>query len=310
MWIVWLKLLITYTFKFKVEKLSTDTLSNVYQGVQIKHNYNFIAIIWCLGIIVFCIFNLYKYIKLKKLLAMSIPENVNLQGKTVKIYRNDFIDTALVNGIIKPKIYVSVMVDNSQLEYVYEHEAMHIKKHHNIIKVFTGILTIVYWFNPVIWFFYKAFVNYIEMVCDYECCKKYSNQEDWRNNYAKTLVNLAVNNRHINMRVLGFNNLSIERRVSVIMKKEKTKIIGVVTSGVVMLGVAMFLFVKPQYNIIKAEENNNTEAGQSQEVEREPQAIASEAKAKKNAAYDYKVEKYYTLLNDLQTIISNLNNDN
>ena len=61
---------------------------------------------------------------------------------------------------------------------------------------------------------------------------------------------------------------------------------------------------------IKAEENNNTEAGQSQEVDSEPQAIASYAKAKINAAYDYKVEKYYTLLNDLQTIISNLNNDN
>ena len=72
----------------------------------------------------------------------------------------------------------------------------------------------------------------------------------------------------------------------------------------------MFLFVKPQYNIIKAEESNNIEAGQSQEVDSEPQAIASYAKAKINAAYDYKVKKYYTLLNDLQTIISNLNNDN
>ncbi len=304
MWFIWIKLLVAYTFRYKVSNISTDTLSNLYQNLQSTYNYSFIGVIWCLGIIGICIFNIYKYIRFKRLLSTSIPENINIQGKVVKVYRNDFIDTALVNGIVKPKIYISVRVDNQELEYVYEHEAMHITKHHNIIKALTGILTIVYWFNPIIWIFYKVFLDYIEMMCDYECCKKYDKRENWRNNYAKAILKLAVSNKHINMRVLGFNNLSIERRVKVIMKKEKTKVISIVSSVIVMLVVVIFLFVKPQDNVVKAgdnnnlTENNNIEASQHHEVPDDTQFVESYLETKINEAYNYKVERYSELYND------------
>lgn len=84
---------------------------------------------------------------------------------------NDYIDSAIVYGVFKPKIYMSYSVDYSEIKYLYEHECMHIQHKHHIIKLIVGIAVVVNWFNPLLWMFYKRYMEYIELVCDYDCCK-------------------------------------------------------------------------------------------------------------------------------------------
>ena len=208
--LVWVRILILLSIRFNIKRVSTDILSEVsytdsVTGITINM-YEILAVIWLLGIVVIFLHNMLADMKFRNRLSTSIPQEILAGGKRVKVYRSDYISSGLVYGVVRPKVYISYAVNDEDVPYLYEHEYTHICHRHHIIKIITGIAAVIYWYNPLVWMFYKYYAEYIELSCDYDCCNRHMDDEDWSKKYANILLNSAYKGNMTKVRVLGFNN--------------------------------------------------------------------------------------------------------
>ena len=272
--LVWVRILIPLSINYNMsiapdklpERLSQTADVNAVYGMKMNL---VLAGIWLAGIIMIFFHNMLENIRLRNRLSTSIPHELVIENKRVKIYMNDYIDSAIVYGILKPKIYMSYSVDYSEIKYLYEHEYMHI---HHIIKLIVSMAVIVNWFNPLIWMFYKQYMEYIELVCDYDCCKKHRCEENWRCEYAKALLRLSCESNEKRVRVLGFSNdyIIIQNRIKNIMSQQKIHIRSTVIAFLLLTFFIVMLFIKPKIQIAAAVDNERLNInGSEEQVEQE-----------------------------------------
>lgn len=185
---------------------------------------------------------------------MEYPQEILAGGKRVKVYRSDYISSGLVYGVVRPKVYISYAVNDEDVPYLYEHEYTHIRHRHHIIKIITGIAAVIYWYNPLVWMFYKYYAEYIELSCDYDCCNRHRDDEDWSKKYANILLNSAYKGNVTKVRVLGFNNdyrITINR-IGNIMKPQSASTSKVAVSLLILTVVMAALFIKPTVQYVEA----------------------------------------------------------
>ena len=125
--------------------------------------------IWLVGAVLMVLYSIISYIILKKKVSASIHYNNN-------IYYCDNIETPFILGVTKPKIYIPSGVNESDLEFIIEHEKSHLKRKDYLIKPFSFLLLSVYWFNPAIWLWYILLCRDIESACDEKAIKFYDNE--------------------------------------------------------------------------------------------------------------------------------------
>ena len=275
--LVWVRILMPLSINYNIsiapdklpERLSQTADVNAVYGMKI---YLVLSGIWIAGIIIIFFHNMMENIRLRNRLSTSIPHELVIENKRVKIYMNDYIDSAIVYGILKPKIYMSYSVDYSEIKYLYEHEYMHIHHKHHIIKLIVSMAVIVNWFNPLIWMFYKQYMEYIELVCDYDCCKKHRCEENWRCEYAKALLRLSCESNEKRVRVLGFSNdyIIIQNRIKNIMSQQKIHIRSTVIAFLLLTFFIVMLFIKPKIQIAAAVDKERLNInGSEEQVEQE-----------------------------------------
>jgi len=256
--LVWVRILIPLSIRFNIKIVSTDILSEVsytdsVTGITINM-YEILAVIWLLGIVVIFLRNMLADMKFRNGLSTSIPQEILAGGKRAKVYRSDYISSGLVYGVVRPKVYISYAVNDEDVPYLYEHEYTHIRHRHHIIKIITGIAAVIYWYNPLVWMFYKYYAEYIELSCDYDCCNRHRDDEDWSKKYANILLNSAYKGNVTKVRVLGFNNdyrITINR-IGNIMKPQSASTSKVAVSLLILTVVMAALFIKPTVQYVEA----------------------------------------------------------
>lgn len=160
--------------------------------------------------------------------------------RNIKIYSSVHINTPLVYGIIKPRIILPSRFVNhcstDELTHVVTHELVHIKRLDYIIKPISLVLLVLHWFNPILWLSFLLVQKDMEMSCDEIVINAFN--EDIRQGYATSLVNLAEDQNHIaNTVTLAFGENNIKSRVKSIMNsKNKAKWI---TAVVIILLIPM-----------------------------------------------------------------------
>ena len=286
--LVWVRILIPLSINYNMsiapdklpERLSQTADVNAVYGMKMNL---VLAGIWLAGIIMIFFHNMLENMRLRNRLSTSIPHELAIENKRVKIYMNDYIDSAIVYGVFKPKIYMSYSVDYSEIKYLYEHECMHIQHKHHIIKLIVGIAVVVNWFNPLLWMFYKRYMEYIELVCDYDCCKKHRCEENWHSEYAKVLLGLSCESNEKKVRVLGFSNdyIIIQNRIKNIMSQQKIHIRSTVVAFLLLTFVIVILSIKPKMQIAAAVDNERLNINGSEE-----QAEQEDVKHDKNKTYE------------------------
>ncbi len=275
--LVWVRILIPLSINYHIsivpdklpERLSQTAGVNAVYGMKI---YLVLACIWITGIVIIFFHSVMENIRLRNILSTSIPHELVIENKRVKIYMNDYIDSAIVYGILKPKIYMSYSVDYSEIKYLYEHECMHIHHKHHIIKLIVSMAVIVNWFNPLLWMFYKQYMEHIELVCDYDCCKKHSCEENWRCEYVKALLRLSCVSNAKKVRVLSFSNdyIIIQNRIKNIMSQQKIHMRSTVIAFLLLTLFIVLLFIKPKMQIAAAVDNEQLNInGSEEQVEEE-----------------------------------------
>ncbi|HOQ37770.1 MAG TPA: M56 family metallopeptidase [Acetivibrio sp.] len=190
------------------------------------------AYIWILGIIALLVYSLVSVLILKKQLKNArLIENNIYEAKNLK--------TPFMLGVIRPKIYLPVGLDDTERSYILLHEQTHIRRTDHIIKIIAFLVLSVHWFNPLVWIAFMLMNTDMELSCDEKVLKEMN--EDIKKPYANSLLSLAAGRHILNGSPLAFGEGNVKRRIKNVLsyKKFSSWVIAVSVVTLIVAGIAL-----------------------------------------------------------------------
>ncbi|MCM1541039.1 MAG: hypothetical protein NC121_07245 [Blautia sp.] len=176
-----------------------------------------LACVWLAGLCACVGHMLYSCLMLKRKLALSIPYRDHIRWA-------ETIDTPMVFGLIRPKVYLPFSLEDENLSYVIRHEEMHVRRKDGLLKMAAYVICLVHWFNPFIWIAYLLLGSDLEKACDEEVIQNLAKED--RKEYAYALVHVANRGRKKKRKVfvapIGFAEGSLKSRVKNVMRYKYT----------------------------------------------------------------------------------------
>lgn len=199
-------------------------MTEVQQTVTIT---DVLPYVWLAGVVLFALWGIVSYIRFNGLLSSSVKYIDN-------IYQSDRIETPLIFGIIKPKIYIPFQMNTEYFSYVIAHERYHIKRFDYLVKLFAFFVLALHWFNPLCYLAFYLMSKDMEMSCDE---KVLGSSENVKKNYSYALLSFATDKKFPAPTPICFGEGSVKSRIKNILKFKKP------TVAVTILTVLLCLFV-------------------------------------------------------------------
>lgn len=187
------------------------------------------GLIWLLGILVLLLYSGLSYDRIKRKLATATLVRDN-------IYESEFIDTAFVCGIRKPKIYLPLGLDEAYTTYILRHESLHIRRYDHLAKPLAFMALILHWFNPLVWLAFSLMCKDMEMSCDEGVLKEM--KEDSKESYSYALLALSTEGKNRSLvSPLAFGESHVKARIKNVLKFQppSNKVVGLAVFVVVLL---------------------------------------------------------------------------
>ena len=188
-----------------------------------------LSVIWIAGIALFAGYNLIAFVRLRRTLTESIPA----EG----VMRCDGIAVPFAFGLIHPRIYIPSDMAEDDMKMVIAHENEHIRRRDYIAKVVFTFVTVVHWFNPMVWVAFRMFDRDLEMSCDDSVTGKMTEEE--RTDYLNTVLSCSRERVAVSGFLPGFADGSLRERIANIKRPKKNRLPAVLLSllaGVVLFG--------------------------------------------------------------------------
>ncbi|WP_339919462.1 M56 family metallopeptidase [uncultured Flavobacterium sp.] len=145
-----------------------------------------------------------------------------LKGKTIQRQADfKFID---VKENLAPFSFFNTIVYNStlystvELESIIEHEKVHSEQHHTLDVLISRLFCILFWFNPIVWFYKKAILQNLEFIADSEASKKISDKKT----YQITLLKITTQENCVAITNHFYQSL-IKKRIVMLNKNQSNK---------------------------------------------------------------------------------------
>lgn len=227
-------------------------------------------LVWIIGGAAFVIRDLYSKIQLKKLQKISLlqvdKEFIAMKKRVmielgikqeIPVYRSDLLQSSFITGIWKPVIYLPQQEISEEEQYcILRHELIHYKRRDVWYRKLLLIIRGIYWVNPLVYFYYKDFLDSCELACDEEALKNQG--KEIVISYARTIYRMSILGSEFQNGV-GFSSKSMcERRVKAIMNRNyiQKKFLVVLLSGVMV-----FLFPITSYAAVESAVQVQTKLG-------------------------------------------------
>lgn len=196
-----------YTDNIIVQSQEMQNSTSTLTSLTIKQ---FASKAWIIGVLLFAIYTIVSYVLFKNNIKYATLVEDN-------IYESDRIDTAFLLGIIKPKIYIPIGLNQDEKKHIVLHEQSHQKRYDYIVKPLFYFACVLYWFNPIVWLSYFLMTKNMEMSCDELATKEYNLEN--KKSYSVTLLN--INRKYSFAFPLGFSESNIKSRVKNILEFKK-----------------------------------------------------------------------------------------
>lgn len=159
---------------------------------------------------------------------------------------------------INPKFHTQ-----ANLPEILAHEKVHIREFHWFDLLFTELLTVIFWFNPFIWFFEHAIKQNHEYLAD---------QGVLAQGHSVTRYQALLINQLMGMQIIGItNNLNFAlntNRFKMMTKKKTSRILGIKFAWALPAkALLLFAFAEPAYKVKVAETENSISTIQKGEKE-------------------------------------------
>ncbi len=206
--------------------------------------------IWLLGIMALLIYSLTSFVKLKMQLksAQLIEKN---------IYEAKNLKTPFVIGLIRPKIYLPVGLDDTERSYILLHEQTHINRKDHIIKILAFLILSIHWFNPLVWIAFRLMNTDMELSCDERVLKQMG--ENIKKPYASSLLSLATGRHILNGSTLAFGEGNVKGRIKNVLNYKKLPywVIAASVVTVIVVGIALVANPKPGQSVQPQKDEDN-----------------------------------------------------
>lgn len=160
-----------------------------------------------------------------------------------KIYCSEMVESPLVHGILRQRIIIpkDYVDKQEQLKHVLLHEAVHIRRHDNLLRFIAVLTACIHWFNPFTWLFLKSFIDDMELTCDTTAVKPLSIKA--RKQYAQTLINISSRQQIFMSTAFGKSNVKV--RVINVLTYKKVSIFALITTMIFIIAVSAILLTNP-----------------------------------------------------------------
>lgn len=100
------------------------------------------------------------------------------------------VQVPFVRGVFRPIIYLPAMdLPEWELRLIVTHEVSHVLGHDAFVKLFCGLLSAVFWWNPVVRCFRREIDNLLEFRCDERVTETLGTEE--QEAYLQMLLNMS-----------------------------------------------------------------------------------------------------------------------
>lgn len=245
-----------------ISKNTTRSLDkNIANNTSLKSKVNIkkaLCFAWILGISILIAILAVGYKKLEKIIILSAKD---IKRSHKKILRNCTTDMKIkvklellysplitspsICGIIKPKILIPKAavdnIDDKQFKHIIMHELSHLKNKDIIINLVITLLSIIYWFNPILLYGFHKMRQDCEVSCDYQVISHLNKGENIQ--YGNTIIKileLSGSSRRLTGTTPMFTNSSeIKRRITMISKYKKLNTRKILFGGMVIAAIGV-----------------------------------------------------------------------
>ena len=164
--------------------------------------------IYFLGAFVVLIMNILSVIQTSRMIASG--EHIQKEGFKVTI-----VDAPVASFSFLGHIVIS-REDFTATTVILTHEMSHVRKHHSVDVLLFSVVTVLHWFNPLVWLARAE----LKMLHEYEADESVINQGVNAADYQLLLVKKAVGEHRFRL-ANGFNHTKLSNRITMMMS-EKT----------------------------------------------------------------------------------------
>lgn len=175
----------------------------------------------------------------------------------VEIVLQEFKKTPSIIGVFKPKILITpefLRQDDKTKKYIIMHELTHYKRKDLLFNYALLSITVIHWFNPFVWIFFKKIRQDVELATDEMVLEKLQKNE--KKEYGMTLINSLqiFQEEPYTAKILCVtdDNKNIERRIKMVKLSNKFNenkiLISIISLMVIIVGVVLFFTQSNRYN--------------------------------------------------------------
>lgn len=242
-----LRLLIPVEYFFTTTLLSTNMLPIVndflYYTVCFINGYeimtlHLLSVVWLIGSMIQCGRVVHMHLLLRKIIRHSkniedVTQDIlaDILGsykrkKPFKLVQTG-LSTPMVTGIFQPCILLPDMdLSKEDLTYILKHETAHYFHGDLWIKFIIEVLTIIYWWNPLVYILGKQVSKVLEIHTDFTVTSKLD--EDGQIAYLQCLLNIAKHQQSKQYKLAAIpliseNTSTMSQRFHIVLEQETEK---------------------------------------------------------------------------------------
>ena len=197
------------------------------------------AYLWVAGVAVMALYSLVGLLRLKK----KLRESVLLEKG---IYEAEDIPSPFVMGLVAPKIYLPVGMEQRERKYILAHERQHIRRLDPTWKALGFLALSLHWFNPLVWVAFFLGCRDMEMSCDEAVLKQLG--PEIRGDYAASLLKISTSRPIIAGTPLAFGEGDTKGRIKNLAQWKKPALWISVVAVVLCAVLAVVLLTDPPQN--------------------------------------------------------------
>lgn len=188
-------------------------------------------VVWCVGAVLCALFFVSVYVRCMRRFRKAIPVDSDWmrqwlsgrrRGGVISVRKARGITAPLTYGVFRPVILLPerlVWEEKRTLEYVLQHEYIHICHYDAAMKLMMLTTLCMYWFHPLVWLMAVLLNRDIELACDEGVLRRFGEQA--RAGYAMALIGMEEKKGVLMPLYNGFSKSAIEERIKSIMKYKK-----------------------------------------------------------------------------------------
>ncbi len=231
----------------KTEYISSiDVTSDVIQifpkGIYMEDAFTYIVLTGSVLVSLLLLYRQYNRYKVIRRYLAHNKQDVE-RSERVRVIRCEEMTSPFTIGIIHPIIVLPDMAwEQKELEYVMEHERIHIRQKDNMIKLLALIMLILHFYNPLAYYILHKWNIVAELSCDARVLSGKSMDEIKA--YGLLVIRLSEEKKEKGLLpVIGFNiqNRDIQERISNMKRKQKKMNVWKTICGTGIMSMAMLV---------------------------------------------------------------------